>query len=72
MKMKLLFAFLLGGILSASAQKTVVDVAVSSKDHTTLVAAVTAADLVSTLQSVWDFPDFSGSFGIHKNFPPCT
>ena len=44
MKMKLLFAFLLGGILSASAQKTVVDVAVSSKDHTTLVAAVTAAD----------------------------
>ena len=59
MKMKLLFVFLLGGILSASAQKTVVDVAVSSKDHTTLVAAVTAADLVSTLQSAGPFTVFA-------------
>ena len=27
-----------------NAQKTIVDIAVGSKDHTTLVAAVTAAD----------------------------
>jgi uncharacterized surface protein with fasciclin (FAS1) repeats len=37
--------------LTASAQKSdVVDVAISSKDHTTLVAAVKAADLVGTLE----------------------
>ena len=59
MKIKLLFAILLGGVLSASAQNTVVDVAVSSKDHTTLVAAVKAADLVSTLQSAGPFTVFA-------------
>ena len=51
MKMKFLLTMLIGGIISASAQKTVVDVAISSKAHTTLVAAVKAADLVATLQS---------------------
>ena len=48
--MKFLLMFLIGGIISASAQKNVVDVAVGSKDHSTLVVAVKAADLVSTLQ----------------------
>ena len=37
--------------LGANAQKTIVDVAVGSADHTTLVAAVKDADLVATLQS---------------------
>lgn len=44
---------------SASAQKTIVDIAVGSADHTTLVAAVKAADLVSTLQSAGPFTVFA-------------
>lgn len=35
----------------ADSEKTVVDVAVGSKDHTTLVAALKAGDLVETLNS---------------------
>lgn len=42
-----------------SAQKTVVDIAVGSKVHTTLVAAVQAADLVTTLQSAGPFTVFA-------------
>ena len=59
MKMKFLLMYLIGGILSASAQKTVVDVAVGSKDHSTLVVAVKAADLVSTLQGKGPFTVFA-------------
>ena len=44
---------------SANAQKTIVDVAVGSADHTTLVAAVKAADLVATLQSAGPFTVFA-------------
>lgn len=44
---------------SVSAQKTVVDIAVGSADHTTLVAAVKAADLVTTLQSAGPFTVFA-------------
>jgi uncharacterized surface protein with fasciclin (FAS1) repeats len=40
---------------TAYAQKTVVDIAVGSKDHSTLVAAVKAADLVGALQSAGPF-----------------
>lgn len=38
--------------------KTIVDNAVNSKDHTTLVAAVKAAGLVETLQSAGPFTVF--------------
>jgi uncharacterized surface protein with fasciclin (FAS1) repeats len=41
------------------AQKTIVDIAVGSKDHTTLVAAVTAADLVTVLQGKGPFTVFA-------------
>ena len=41
------------------AQKTIVDIAVGSKDHTTLVAAVTAADLVAVLQGKGPFTVFA-------------
>lgn len=41
------------------AQKTIVDIAVGSKDHTTLVAAVTAADLVAVLQGAGPFTVFA-------------
>lgn len=62
MKIKnLLFALTLviASTMTVNAQKTIVDVAVSSKDHTTLVAAVKAADLVSTLQSAGPFTVFA-------------
>ena len=52
---------LIGGIISASAQNTVVDVAVGSSAHTTLVAAVKAADLVATLNSDGPFTVFAPS-----------
>jgi len=45
--------------ITVNAQKTLVDVAVGSKDHTTLVAAVKAADLVTTLQSAGPFTVFA-------------
>ena len=41
------------------ATKTIVDNAVNSKDHTTLVAAVSAAGLVPTLQSPGPFTVFA-------------
>ena len=44
---------------SLQAQKTIVDIAVGSKDHTTLVAAVTAADLVTVLQGKGPFTVFA-------------
>jgi len=64
--------FLIGGIISASAQKTVVDVAVGSKDHSTLVAAVKAADLVSTLQSAGPFTVFAPTNEAFAKLPTGT
>jgi uncharacterized surface protein with fasciclin (FAS1) repeats len=57
---------------SVSAQTTVVDVAVSSKDHTTLVAAVKAADLVSTLQSAGPFTVFAPTNAAFAKLPAGT
>ena len=54
--------------LAASAQKTIVDVAVGSADHTTLVAAVKAADLVATLQSAGPFTVFDRQMQRSQNF----
>ena len=45
--------------LSAAAPATVVDIAVGSKDHTTLVAAVKAAGLVETLSGKGPFTVFA-------------
>jgi len=72
MKMKFLLMFLIGGIISASAQKTVVDVAVGSKDHSTLVAAVKAADLVATLQSAGPFTVFAPTNNAFAKLPKGT
>jgi uncharacterized surface protein with fasciclin (FAS1) repeats len=44
---------------AAQAQKTIVDIAIGSTDHSTLVAAVTAAGLVETLQSKGPFTVFA-------------
>lgn len=70
--MKFLFMLLAGSILTASAQKTVVDVAVGSKDHTTLVAAVKAAGLVSTLQSAGPFTVFAPTNEAFAKLPEGT
>ena len=50
---------LIGISFTSTAQKTIVDVAVGSTDHTTLVAAVKAAGLVETLQSAGPFTVFA-------------
>jgi len=62
---KVLFGFFAFAVLavassSVSAQsKTIVDIAVGSSDHTTLVAAVKAADLVGTLSGNGPFTVFA-------------
>jgi uncharacterized surface protein with fasciclin (FAS1) repeats len=57
---------------TVSAQKTVVDVAVGSKAHTTLVAAVTAASLVETLQSAGPFTVFAPTNDAFAKLPAGT
>lgn len=57
---------------SANAQKTIVDVAVGSADHTTLVAAVKAADLVATLQSAGPFTVFAPTNAAFAKLPQGT
>lgn len=60
--MKKLFVGLVALALSMGSfaqSKDVVDIAVGSKDHSTLVAAVKAADLVATLKSAGPFTVFA-------------
>lgn len=57
---------------TAKAQKTIVDVAVGSSDHTTLVAAVKAADLVTTLQSAGPFTVFAPTNAAFGKLPKET
>ena len=59
-------------MFSANAQKTIVDVAVGSADHTTLVAAVKAADLVATLQSAGPFTVFAPTNAAFAKLPAGT
>ena len=64
------------GAASAAAapakQSTVVDVAVGSPDHTTLVAAVKAADLVGTLQGAGPFTVFAPTDEAFAKLPAGT
>ena len=52
--------------------KDIVDNAVNSKDHTTLVAAVKAAGLVPTLKSAGPFTVFAPTDGAFKKLPAGT
>jgi uncharacterized surface protein with fasciclin (FAS1) repeats len=73
--MKTLFAIILALAVSVSAysQKSdVVDIAISSADHTTLVAAVKAADLVSTLKSEGPFTVFAPTNAAFEKLPAGT
>jgi uncharacterized surface protein with fasciclin (FAS1) repeats len=61
-----------GAINFASAQKTVVDIAVGSKDHTTLVAAVKAAGLAEALQGKGPFTVFAPVNSAFEKLPSGT
>jgi uncharacterized surface protein with fasciclin (FAS1) repeats len=71
---KLFFVlFSLAGSVSAFSQsKDVVDIAIGSKDHTTLVAAVKAADLVTTLKSKGPFTVFAPTNAAFDKLPAGT
>ena len=53
-------------------KKNIVENAVKSKDHTTLVAAVKAADLVATLQTEGPFTVFAPVNDAFENLPEGT
>ena len=75
MKIKLFVAVLATVVstsFAAQAQKTIVDIAVGSKEHTTLVAGVTAADLVTTLQSAGPFTVFAPTNAAFAKLPAGT
>jgi len=58
---------------TANAQTTdIVDVAMGSKDHTTLVAAIKAADLVNTLKGEGPFTVFAPSNSAFNKLPKGT
>jgi uncharacterized surface protein with fasciclin (FAS1) repeats len=58
--------------ITVNAQSTIVDIAVGSKDHSTLVAAVKAADLVATLQSAGPFTVFAPTNAAFAKLPAGT
>lgn len=64
-------ALLFAGAVSAQSSD-IVDVAISSKDHTTLVAAVKAADLVTTLKSKGPFTVFAPTNSAFDKLPKGT
>jgi len=73
---KLIFTFLtvtlFAGVASAQMEKDVVDIAISSEDHTTLVAAVKAADLVGTLKGEGPFTIFAPTNAAFEALPEGT
>jgi len=73
--MKRLSVFLLALALSITAfsqGKDIVDIAIGSKDHTTLVTAVKAADLVTTLKSAGPFTVFAPTNSAFDKLPEGT
>lgn len=71
---KLFFALVLSfvSLMGISQSKDVVDIAISSADHTTLVAAVQAADLVATLKSTGPFTVFAPTNAAFAKLPAGT
>ncbi len=73
--MKKLFVFLFALAISTSAfsqKKDVVDIAIGSSDHTTLVAAVKAADLVTVLKGEGPFTVFAPTNAAFDKLPAGT
>jgi len=72
---KTIFLFVAASLFAGSSfaqTKDIVGVASGSKDHTTLVAAVKAADLVATLQSSGPFTVFAPTNAAFKKLPAGT
>ncbi|MCA1758007.1 MAG: fasciclin domain-containing protein [Bacteroidales bacterium] len=73
--MKKLFVLMIASMFTFSAfgqGKDVVDIAIGSADHTTLVAAVKAADLVATLKSEGPFTVFAPTNAAFAKLPEGT
>ena len=73
--MKNLFVILIASMISTSAfsqKNDVVDIAIGSADHTTLVAAVKAADLVATLKGEGPFTVFAPTNDAFAKLPAGT
>lgn len=73
--MKNLFVIMIALVISVSAfsqKNDVVDIAISSADHTTLVAAVKAADLVATLKGAGPFTVFAPTNAAFAKLPAGT
>ena len=60
------------GLFSVASAKTVVDIALGSPDHTTLVAAVKAAGLVETLSGPGPFTIFAPTNAAFAKLPAGT
>jgi uncharacterized surface protein with fasciclin (FAS1) repeats len=71
-KVILAFAITITTLTSFAQTKDVVDIAIGSKDHTTLVAAVKAADLVATLKSEGPFTVFAPTNAAFDKLPKGT
>jgi len=73
--MRKLFVIMIALATSMSAfsqKKDVVDIAIGSADHTTLVAALKAADLVTTLKSAGPFTVFAPTNAAFAKLPAGT
>jgi uncharacterized surface protein with fasciclin (FAS1) repeats len=71
-KLGLILLALVSSITAFSQGKDVVDIAIGSADHTTLVAAVKAADLVATLKSDGPFTVFAPTNDAFNKLPEGT
>jgi uncharacterized surface protein with fasciclin (FAS1) repeats len=75
-RMVALLAIGIGMTLPAAAEdymaKTVTDVAADSKDHTTLVAALQAADYIDALRNPGPFTVFAPTNAAFEKLPPGT
>jgi uncharacterized surface protein with fasciclin (FAS1) repeats len=71
-KLNILFFALVLSITVFGQGKDVVDIAIGSKDHSTLVAAVKAADLVATLKGAGPFTVFAPTNAAFDKLPEGT
>lgn len=65
----LICIFVMNNQARAMGEKTIVEIAVGSKDHTTLVAALKAADLVTTLSGKGPFTVFAPTNSAFDKIP---
>jgi uncharacterized surface protein with fasciclin (FAS1) repeats len=71
-KLSVIFLALFSSLSAFSQGKDVVDIAIGSADHTTLVAAIKAADLVTTLKSAGPFTVFAPTNAAFNKLPEGT